>query len=154
MLSLEAAIEKIKQLPPEEQQEVFKIIEFIDFKNQTIGGSKTIKSFKTLNFKEVFFKYENTNKNIINRVNFKLRMFVAILCMIIAALCTGFHAWLVKPALDNVLINADRFYLYFIPIAILITGIIKGLVTYIQITSLQFMSHRIIENSDVMFLKI
>ena len=34
MLSLEAAIEKIKQLPPEEQQEVFKIIEFIDFKNQ------------------------------------------------------------------------------------------------------------------------
>ena len=78
-------------------------------------------------------------------LNFKLRMFIAILCMIIAALCTGFHAWLVKPALDNVLINADRFYLYFIPIAILITGIIKGLVTYIQITSLQFMSHRIIE---------
>ena len=78
-------------------------------------------------------------------LKFKLRMFVAILCMIIAALCTGFHAWLVKPALDNVLINADRFYLYFIPIAILITGIIKGLVTYIQITSLQFMSHRIIE---------
>ena len=78
-------------------------------------------------------------------LNFKLRMFIAILCMIIAALCTGFHAWLVKPALDNVLINADRFYLYFIPIAILITGVIKGLVTYIQITSLQFMSHRIIE---------
>ncbi len=26
MLSLEAAIEKIKQLPPEEQQEVFKFI--------------------------------------------------------------------------------------------------------------------------------
>ena len=78
-------------------------------------------------------------------LNFKLRMFIAILCMIIAALCTGFHAWLVKPALDNVLINADKFYLYFIPIAILITGIIKGLVTYIQITSLQFMSHRIIE---------
>ena len=68
-------------------------------------------------------------------LNFKLRMFIAILCMIIAALCTGFHAWLVKPALDNVLINADKFYLYFIPIAILITGIIKGLVTYIQITS-------------------
>ncbi len=78
-------------------------------------------------------------------LNFKFKMLIAILCMIIAALCTGFHAWLVKPALDNVLINADKFYLYFIPIAILITGIIKGLVTYIQITSLQFMSHRIIE---------
>ena len=72
-------------------------------------------------------------------------MVIAILCMIIAALCTGFHAWLVKPALDEVLINADKFYLYFIPIAILVTGIIKGLVSYLQVVSLQFMSHRIIE---------
>ena len=50
-----------------------RIFEFIDFKNETIGGSKIIKNFKTLSFKEVFFKYENTNKNIINRVNFKLK---------------------------------------------------------------------------------
>ncbi len=78
-------------------------------------------------------------------LNFKLKMLIAVFCMIIAALCTGFNAWLVKPALDNVLINANTFYLYFIPIAILITGIVKGLATYIQITSLQFMSHRIIE---------
>lgn len=34
MLSLEATIEKIKQLPPEQQQEVFKFVEFIDFKQQ------------------------------------------------------------------------------------------------------------------------
>ena len=72
-------------------------------------------------------------------------MVIAVLCMVIAALCTGFHAWLVKPALDEVLINADKFYLYFIPIAILATGIIKGLVSYLQVVSLQFMSHRIIE---------
>jgi len=65
--------------------------------------------------------------------------------MIIAALCTGFHAWLVKPALDQVLVNANKFYLYFIPGAILVTGLIKGLATYTQVTSLQFMSHRIIE---------
>ena len=50
-----------------------RIFEFIDFKNETIGGSKIIKNFKTLSFKEVFFKYENTNKNIINRVNFNLK---------------------------------------------------------------------------------
>jgi subfamily B ATP-binding cassette protein MsbA len=54
---------------------------------------------------------------------YKAQMFIAILCMIIAALCTGFHAWLVKPALDQVLINANSFYLYFIPLAILLTGI-------------------------------
>ena len=72
-------------------------------------------------------------------------MFIAVFCMIVAALCTGFHAWLVKPALDQVLVNANKFYLYFIPGAILVTGLIKGLATYTQVTSLQFMSHRIIE---------
>ena len=78
-------------------------------------------------------------------LDYKSKMLIAITCMVIAALCTGFHAWLVKPALDQVLINANKFYLYFIPIAILVTGIIKGLVSYIQVVSLQFMSQRIIE---------
>ena len=76
---------------------------------------------------------------------YKIKMVIAVFCMIVAALCTGFHAWLVKPALDQVLVNANKFYLYFIPGAILVTGLIKGLATYTQVTSLQFMSHRIIE---------
>ena len=76
---------------------------------------------------------------------YKIKMVIAVFCMIVAALCTGFHAWLVKPALDQVLVNANKFYLYFIPGAILVTGVIKGLATYTQVTSLQFMSHRIIE---------
>ena len=91
----------------------------------------------------------DTHKNFVRIsklfLNYKSRMVIAVLCMIIAALCTGFHAWLVKPALDQVLINADKFYLYFIPIAILATGFIKGFVSYLQIVSLQFMSQRIIE---------
>ena len=78
-------------------------------------------------------------------LKYKMKMIIAVFCMIIAALCTGFHAWLVKPALDQVLVNANEFYLYFIPGAILVTGLIKGLASYTQVTSLQFMSHRIIE---------
>ena len=78
-------------------------------------------------------------------LEYKSKMLVAVICMLIGALCTGFNAWLVKPALDQVLINADKFYLYFIPFAILVTGIVKGLVSYLQAVSLQFMSHRIIE---------
>ncbi|MAV81972.1 MAG: hypothetical protein CMI90_00730 [Pelagibacteraceae bacterium] len=78
-------------------------------------------------------------------LNYKFKLFISIVCMIIAAICTGFHAWLVKPALDQVLINKDQFYLYFIPAAILITGIIKGLCSYVQVTSLTFMSQKIIE---------
>ena len=45
-------------------------------------------------------------------LKYKMKMIIAIFCMIIAALCTGFHAWLVKPALDQVLVNANEFYLY------------------------------------------
>jgi len=78
-------------------------------------------------------------------LNYKSKMMVAVFCMIIAALSTGFHAWLVKPALDNVLVNSDKFYLYFIPIAILITGAVKGFASYLQVVSLTFMSQRIIE---------
>ncbi len=91
----------------------------------------------------------DTRKNFIritrHFLDYKSKIVIAVLCMIIAAFCTGFHAWLVKPALDEVLINANKFYLYFIPIAILATGVIKGLVSYLQVVSLQFMSHRIIE---------
>ena len=78
-------------------------------------------------------------------LKYKMKMIIAVFCMIISALCTGFHAWLVKPALDQVLVNANEFYLYFIPGAILVTGLIKGLASYTQVTSLQFMSQRIIE---------
>ena len=78
-------------------------------------------------------------------LNYKSKMFLAVFCMVIAALSTGFHAWLVKPALDKVLVNSDIFYLYFIPLAILVTGIIKGFASYLQVVSLTFMSQRIIE---------
>ena len=90
------------------------------------------------------------NKNNFFRISayfldYKIKLLVSIICMIVAAACTGFHAWLVQPALDEVLINKDQFFLYFIPIAILITGIIKGLCSYVQVTSLTFMSQKIIE---------
>ena len=78
-------------------------------------------------------------------LNYKSKMILAFFCMILAALSTGFHAWLVKPALDNVLVNSDKFYLYFIPIAILVTGALKGLASYLQVVSLTYMSQRIIE---------
>lgn len=86
-------------------------------------------------------------------LNYKSKMALAIFCMIIAALCTGFHAWLVKPALDQVLVSGDSFYLYFIPIAILTTGIIKGFAGYLQVTTLQFISHNVIETLRKNFFK-
>ena len=77
-------------------------------------------------------------------LNFKLNIFISFFCMIIVAVCTGFHAWLVQPALDKVLIEKDLFYLYFVPTAIIVTGLIKGVASYIQIISLQIIGNKVI----------
>ena len=55
-----------------------------------------------------------TNKRpVINRLvfdyltNYKLTILIALLMMIISAAATGLHAWLVRPALDEVLIKGN-----------------------------------------------
>ena len=77
-------------------------------------------------------------------LNFKLNILISFFCMVIVATCIGFHAWLVQPALDKVLIEKDLFYLYFVPTAIIITGLIKGIASYIQIISLQIIGNKVI----------
>ena len=52
---------------------------------------------------------------------YKLSILFALVMMIVSAGATGLHAWLVRPALDEVLIKGDRQMLYLIPIAIIIT---------------------------------
>ena len=77
-------------------------------------------------------------------LNFKLNILISFFCMVIVAACIGFHAWLVQPALDKVLIEKDVFYLYFVPTAIIVTGLIKGIASYIQTISLQIVGNRVI----------
>ncbi len=77
-------------------------------------------------------------------LNFKLNILISFFCMIIVAACIGFHAWLVQPALDKVLIEKDLFYLYFVPTAIIVTGLLKGIASYIQIISLQIVGNKVI----------
>ena len=48
----------------------------------------------------------------------KLSIFFASIMMIISAGTTGLHAWLVRPALDEVLIKGNKEMLILIPIAI------------------------------------
>ena len=50
-----------------------RIFEFIDMKNDIFDGSKTIKDFDEIKFKNVFFKYPNTEKNVLNGININLR---------------------------------------------------------------------------------
>ena len=44
----------------------------------------------------------------------KLKILFALLMMIVSAAATGMHAWLVRPALDDVLIKGDKEMLFLI----------------------------------------
>ena len=92
----------------------------------------------------------NSKKNIIKRLinNYilphKFKILFALLMMVISAGATGLHAWLVRPALDDVLINGDKQMLLLIPIAIIIATLCKGIATYIHSFQMSKVAHSII----------
>ena len=75
--------------------------------------------------------------------------------MVIAAAATGFHAWLVQPALDDVLINSNKKMLLIIPLVIIITTFIKGISTYIHDVQINLIAHKVIAKlQNQMFSKL
>ena len=74
----------------------------------------------------------------------KLKIFLALVMMVISAGATGLHAWLVRPALDEVLIKGNKEMLFLIPIAIIIVTLIKGLATYAHSYQMSKVAHSII----------
>ena len=84
-------------------------------------------------FKKTFKKNNTVNRLVINYIlPHKLNIFLALIMMIISAGATGLHAWLVRPALDEVLIKGDKEMLLLIPLAIIITTLCKGIATYLH----------------------
>jgi subfamily B ATP-binding cassette protein MsbA len=92
----------------------------------------------------------HTNKKIISRLinNYlfphKLKILFALLMMVISAGATGLHAWLVRPALDEVLIKGDKEMLFLIPIAIIFVTMCKGIATYSHSFQMSKVAHTII----------
>ena len=95
--------------------------------------------------------YFNVSKNsVISRLinnyllSHKVTIFIALLMMIISAGATGLHAWLVQPALDEVLIKGNKDMLFLIPIAIILVTLCKGLATYTHSYQMSKVAHSII----------
>ena len=90
------------------------------------------------------------NKKIIQRLIWsyifphKYKILLALLMMVVSAAATGLHAWLVRPALDEVLINGNREMLLLIPIAIIIVTLCKGIATYLHSFQMSKIAHTII----------
>ena len=97
----------------------------------------------------MFLKVTN-KKPVINRLvfdyltNYKLTILIALLMMIISAAATGLHAWLVRPALDEVLIRGNKEMLFLIPLAIIIVTLIKGIATYTHSYQMSKVAHSVI----------
>jgi ABC-type multidrug transport system, ATPase and permease components len=64
--------------------------------------------------------------------------------MLISAAATGLHAWLVRHALDEVLIKGNREMLFLIPIAIVIVTLCKGIATYLHSFQMSKVAHSIV----------
>ncbi len=91
-----------------------------------------------------------SNKQIVQRLirqyilHHKFKILFALIMMIISAAATGLHAWLVRPALDEVLIKGNREMLFLIPIAIIIVTLFKGISTYLHSFQMSKIAHTII----------
>ena len=95
--------------------------------------------------------YFNVSKNsaisrLINNylLSHKVIIFIALLMMIISAGATGLHAWLVQPALDEVLIKGNKDMLFLIPVAIILVTLCKGLATYTHSYQMSKVAHSVI----------
>jgi len=96
-------------------------------------------------------RYFNVNKNsVISRLinnyllSHKFTIIISLLMMIISAGATGLHAWLVQPALDEVLIKGNKDMLFLIPIAIILVTLCKGLATYTHSYQMSKVAHSVI----------
>ena len=90
------------------------------------------------------------SKNIVSRLiteyifTHKFKILFALLMMTVSAAATGLHAWLVRPALDEVLIKGNKEMLFLIPIAIIIVTLFKGIATYLHSFQMSKIAHTII----------
>lgn len=77
-----------------------------------------------------------------------MRIFAAMLCLALTAALTALGMYLIKPVLDQVFGNSDKvqalFYLRLVPVAIILTYLLKGLSTYGQDYLINNIGNRIV----------
>ncbi|MDA1325332.1 MAG: ABC transporter ATP-binding protein [Proteobacteria bacterium] len=77
------------------------------------------------------------------------RFAVAILCMIIVAAASAAMLYLLKPVLDDILINQNRTLLYIIPGVILGLALVTGLAGYVEAVYMEIIGHRLVSDLQV-----
>ncbi len=72
------------------------------------------------------------------------RLIVAAACSGLVALFTGAYAWLVRPALDEVFINKNVTWMVFLPVALMLVSVLKGVSSYGQTYLMTYVGTRVV----------
>lgn len=75
---------------------------------------------------------------------YRWRLLLAILCMIVVAITTALHAWMMQPVLDDIFLEKNADLLLIIPALVLFIAIIKGVASYGQSFIMKFVGQRIV----------
>ncbi len=75
---------------------------------------------------------------------YRMRLILAMICMVFFGLCEGGTAWLVKPALDTVFVDKDVRMLFLIPAAIVVLFVTRGVFYYGQAYLMSYVGQRIV----------
>ncbi|MBB44164.1 MAG: lipid A export permease/ATP-binding protein MsbA [Rhodospirillaceae bacterium] len=78
------------------------------------------------------------------------RLAFAVLCMGLVAAATATNAWLMQPMLDKVFLERDQTMLWLIPLIVLIVAIVKGLATYGQSVTMNYIGQKIISRVQML----
>jgi len=92
-------------------------------------------------------KLKNRHAHILSLVKEnKLRLFLAMVCMLVIAIATSATAFLVKPVLDDIFFNKDTQMLIIIPIVVILIYFLRGLGSYGQEYLMNYVGEGIIRN--------
>lgn len=76
----------------------------------------------------------------------KLRLFLAMVCMLVVAASQAVSAWLIQPVLDDVFVEKNGQALRLIPLAVIVIFFLRGLGMYGQQFLMEAVGQRIIRN--------
>ncbi|MBL6785405.1 MAG: ABC transporter ATP-binding protein [Rickettsiales bacterium] len=92
----------------------------------------------TPNYTDNFYLAKRLFKNYV--FPYKFKFFLSILLMFVVAGTTAYHAYLVKPALDEVFVNQNTNALIIVPLIIIFVTIIKAISSYFQMLLMKYVN--------------
>ena len=93
---------------------------------------------QTPNYKDNLYLAKRLFKNYV--FPYKFKFFLSILLMFVVAGTTAYHAYLVKPALDEVFVNQNTKALIIVPLIIIFVTIIKAISSYFQMLLMSYVN--------------